>query len=225
MRTTDLETGCVKSTETGSVTMTQSIGAKALFKITAKIAIVLALVACAFVAVRAQTAPSASSRLRLDSLERLAPKANETVNVDVDGFLIKFASVALSDDDPDEKNIKAILAGLKGVYVRSYGFKAEGAFSDADIAPVREQLRAPAWKRLVDVKSRGAEAEDAEIYVATDGDHIEGMAIIAVEPMQITVVNIVGSIDIDKIKKIEGSLGIPRIHIERKREGARKGEQ
>lgn len=180
--------------------------------------VALSLIAGALVAARAQVTPAVSGRLRLDSLEQLAPKAFETVNIEVDGSLIKFASSVLSDEDADDKNVKEILAGLKGVYVKSYEFKTEGQYTEADLAPVREQLSAPLWKRLVDLKSRGVEIDDAEVYVATDGDRIEGMAIIAVTPKEVTVVNIVGSIDIDKIKKIEGSLGIPRIHIGRKRE-------
>ncbi|MBC7933646.1 MAG: DUF4252 domain-containing protein [Rubrivivax sp.] len=210
--------------ETKSVNM-KSTGMKSFFKTAPRLVIALTLVAIGASAARAQTNPTVGGRLRLDSLERLAPKASETVNIEVDGFLIKFASGVLSNEDPEEKNVKEILAGLKGVYVRSYDFKTEGQFSEADIAPVREQLRAPLWKRLIDLKSRGVEIEDAEVYVATDGDRIEGMAIIVVEPKEVTVVNIVGSIDMDKIRKLEGNLGIPRIHIERKREGARRKKE
>ena len=221
MNITGMKTARTKSAEMRPVSM-KSTGVKSFFKTATKFVVALSLVAGALIAARAQATPAVSGRLQLDSLERLASKASETVNIEVDGFLIKFASAALSDEDPEEKNVKEILAGLKGVYVKSYEFKTEGQFSEADIAPVREQLRAPAWKRLVDLKSRGVEIEDAEVYVATDGDRVEGMAIIAVEPKEITVVNIVGSIDMDKLKKLEGNLGVPRIHIGRRREGARR---
>lgn len=156
-------------------------------------------------------------RLRLDGLERLAPKATDTVNLDVDGFLIKLASKILSDKDPDEKTVKEIVSGLRGVYVRSYEFGKAGEYSDADIAPIREQLRAPAWTRLIDVKSRDGDDDDAEIYVATDGGRVEGMTILVAGPKELTVINIVGDVDVDKLKRLEGSLGIPRIHIEHKR--------
>ncbi len=38
-----------------------------------------------------------------------------------------------------------------------------------------------------------------------------GLAIIATEPRQFTVVNIVGSIDLDKLHKLEGRFGIPKL--------------
>ena len=37
------------------------------------------------------------------------------------------------------------------------------------------------------------------------------MAIIAAEPTELTVVNIVGAIDIDKLSALEGKMGIPKL--------------
>ena len=190
----------------------------------AGVVVAAALAAAAFAPASAQTGASASGRLRLDSLERLAPKASETVNVEIDGILIKFASAALSDKDPDERTVKEIISGLKGVYVRSYEFKSEGQFTEADLATLREQLRGPGWSRIVDIKSRDADEDNAEVYVATDAGRVEGMAILSVEPKELTVINIVGPIDIEKLKRLEGSLGIPRIHIQHKRHAARRDD-
>ena len=93
------------------------------------------------VAAHAQGPQAAAGRLRLDSLDRLAPKADDAVNIEIDGILIKFAGSILSDEDADERAVKELVSGLKGVYVRSYEFKSEGQFAEADVAAVREQLR------------------------------------------------------------------------------------
>lgn len=193
----------------------KNVRTKSLAKLSSRIVAALALASVAAVAARAQE----PARLRLESIERLAPKATQTVNIEVDSLLIKLASGILSDTDPGEKNVKEIIAGLKGVYVKSFEFKTKGEFTEADIEPVRTQLRAPIWKRLVDVETRGVEIDDAEVYVATEAGRVEGMTVLVVHPKEITVVNIVGQIDLDKIKKIEGSLGIPRITVKRKKEG------
>src|SRR5205085_1196809 len=179
-----------------------------------------ALAAVSFAPVVAQNNGTAvSGRLRLDSLERLAPKAVETVNVEIDGFLINFASVALSDKDPDERTVKEIISGLKGVYVKSYEFKSEGQFTEGDLTLLRAQLSGPGWSRIVDIKSLDDADDNAEVYVATDAGRVEGMAILSVEPKEVTVINIVGAIDIEKLKRLEGSLGIPRIHVVHRRRG------
>jgi hypothetical protein len=187
------------------------------------IVLAVALAATTLAAVPVQDTGAALGRLRLDSLERLAPKATDTVNIEIDGFLIKFAGSILSDKDADERAVKEIITGLKGVYVRSYEFKAEGAFSDTDIASIREQLRGPGWSRIIDVKSLGVEFDDDEVYVATSGGRVEGLALLVIEPTEVTVINLVGAIDIDKLKKLQGNLDIPHIHIEHRRAGARRG--
>ena len=197
---------------------------KSFARAAASVVAAAALVFIFVVVAAAQNGPAVSGRLRLDSLERLAPKAVETVNVEIDGILIKFASGVLSDKDPDERNVKEIISGLRGVYVKSYEFKSEGQFTEGDLASVREQLSGPGWSRIVDIKSLDDADDNAEVYVATDAGRVEGMAILSVEPKEVTVINIVGSIDIEKLKRLEGSLGIPRIHIHHRRHAARRDD-
>jgi hypothetical protein len=205
-----------------SVIARSLVTAWSFFKAALRFIIPLALAATALAAT---AAAQDRGRVRLDGLDRLAPKASDTVNVEVDGILIKLASKILSDKDPDERTVKEIIGGLRGVYVRSYNFDKEGQYADSDIAPVREHLRAPAWARVVGVKSHDAgDDADAEIYVATDGARVAGMAILVAEPKEVTVINIVGDIDVEKLKRLEGSLGIPHIHVGRKGRSSRRDD-
>ena len=49
-----------------------------------------------------------------------------------------------------------------------------------------------------------------QIYVAVDRGVANGLAIIASEPREFTIVNIVGSIDMRKLHGLEGQFGIPK---------------
>ncbi|HEX7315935.1 MAG TPA: DUF4252 domain-containing protein [Pyrinomonadaceae bacterium] len=178
------------------------------------VVVIITFVVCA--GARAQAPRASSGRLRLDSLERLAPKASEAVNIDIDGILIKFAGSILSDKDEEERAVKELVAGLSGVYVRSYEFKSAGQFAEGDVAAVREQLRAPGWTRVMDVESKGLDFGDAEVYLATAGGRIEGFALLFVESKEVTVVNIVGSLDLDKLRKLGDNLNLPRIRVKKK---------
>ena len=162
---------------------------------------------------------SGAGRLRLESLERLGPKAAESVNIDIDGFLIKFAGSILSDEDADERAVKELVTGLRGVYVKSYEFKSAGQFAEADVAAVREQLRAPGWSRVMDVKTKGLHFGDAEVYLATVGGRVEGFALLFVGAREVTVVNIVGAIDLDKLRRLGDDLNLPHITVKRKKSG------
>ena len=179
----------------------------------------IVLISATFIVASACAAPAgaqtaAAGRLWLDSLERLAPKAAESVNIELDGILIKFAGSILSDNDEEERAAKEVIEGLQGIYVRSYEFKSAGEFNDADVAALREQLRAPGWSRVVDVKSKGLDFGDAEVYLATAAGRVEGSALLFVEPRELTVINIVGSLDLDKLRRLGDNL--PRVRIKRK---------
>lgn len=131
----------------------------------------------------------------------------------------------LSAENPDDAAVREIIAGLKGIYVRSYTFDSDFAYPQADLASVRKQLSSPGWQRLVEVRSRKERtAVDVYVSVVPGSSKANGLAIIASEPREFTIVNIVGSIDLDTLHELEGQLGIPKLGIEPKDGGEAKKE-
>src|SRR5262245_2640492 len=114
----------------------------------------LPLIAALLVTAAAFVAQAQDARIQTTSLDHLATKASETVDVNIDGRLLQLASKLFSDKDVDEKQIKELLAGIKGIYVRSFEFEADGQVTAADIESIRSQLRAPTWSRLLNVTSK-----------------------------------------------------------------------
>ena len=53
--------------------------------------------------------------------------------------------------------------------------------------------------------------ENVDVYLNTDGDRILGLAVIASDPRSFTIVNIIGSIDVDKLAKLKGQFHIPNL--------------
>jgi hypothetical protein len=47
-----------------------------------------------------------------------------------------------------------------------------------------------------------------------DNNQAIGLALIASEPRQFTIVNIIGAIDLDKLHKLEGQFGVPKLDID-----------
>ncbi len=183
--------------------------------------ITLALIVCAAGAVTAQAQTHYPAQLQIESLEPLAAKANQVVDVNLPESLLRLIPLpAIKINDTDDHNVSAkelkeIIAGLKGVYVKNFEFINEGEYTDADIAPIRAQLKAPGWARFVNVINK-REGRKIEVYLMTapQGARVEGLAILAAEPKALTVVNIVGIIDIEKLSKLEGQFGIPELDIE-----------
>ena len=160
-----------------------------------------------FIFLIALAAPLYAQRLNLD-FPALADRASETVDVTLDGPMLRLASRFLNDRDPDERTAKDLVGKLQGIYVHSYEFDKEGEYDRAVIEKVRAQL-GPSWKPMVTVRSKVK--ENVDIYLDTRGDAVAGLLIISAEPRELTLVNIVGPIDLDKLVSLEGEFGIPHI--------------
>lgn len=157
--------------------------------------------------------PLAAQDIKMPAnLDRLEAKASEVVNVQLDGALIQLASRFLSDKDPDEANVKRLVGGLKGIYVKSFEFDERGQYSPSDVEELRAQLHAPAWARIVGASSK-KKGENSEVYLKTEAGQITGLAIIVTDPKELTIVNIVGSIRPEDIRDLGGHMGIPKIDI------------
>ena len=91
-----------------------------------------------------------SGRINIDIPQSLALKAVESVDVNLDGAMLRLASKFLTDDD---RNVRDVVRKLEGVYVHSYEFDSDGAYDRSIIDRVRTQLGAD-WKRIVTVQSR-----------------------------------------------------------------------
>jgi hypothetical protein len=155
-----------------------------------------------------------SARLQIDNLDHLAARASETVDVNIDQRLMQLTAKFFNGKDPDEAKVKELISGLKGIYVKSFSFDKPGEYTEADVEAVRSQLRRPGWSRIVGVISK-RDRENVEVYLLADGDHIGGLAILSAEPKELTIVNIVGPVDLEKLSRLEGQFGIPDFELER----------
>jgi hypothetical protein len=153
-------------------------------------------------------APLFAQPLKLDSLDKLAARASGTVKVSLDGNLLNLATRFLSNDDPDEAQIKTLVKGLKGIYVRNFEFSSNGQYQDSDLDAIRKQLQDSSWKPIVEIH-KSNDADNTDVYVKDLGDRFGGVAIVSAEPRELTVVHIDGVIDLDGLAKLSGNFGIP----------------
>jgi hypothetical protein len=130
--------------------------------------------------------------------------------------MLQFAAKFLDGDKPDEANVKKLLNGIEGIYVKSFEFKGPGGWSQADLDSVRNQLRGPQWSRIVGVKST-EDGENVEVWVHSENQKMNGIAIVASEPKELTIVNIVGTIDLNSLAELGGHFGVPKLDLPEKK--------
>jgi hypothetical protein len=187
---------------------------KTVFNHSLKLACLAALLVCAAGAARAQQQPI--SKLQIESLESLVSKADNVVDVTIDENTIKLIPMFIhksAKTSEDVRKIAKIAEGFKGVYVRVFSFGSEGQWAESDIAVIRQQLKEPGWSKIVSVRSR-KDGQNVEVYLMTDPANLGGLAILATQPNELTVVNIVGKINIEDILALEGQFGIPDLDIQ-----------
>jgi hypothetical protein len=159
-------------------------------------------------------APLCAQEIKLPpSLERLAAKAEQSVDVTLDGGLLRLAARFLSDKDADGARAKKAISGLQSVTVRSFEFASAGQYDPADVSAIRSQLQAPAWSRIVGAKSR-ATGEDIDVYFKIDGiGQLGGVFILSAGPRELTIVNLIGTLDPAQLADLGGQFHIPAIDL------------
>lgn len=156
--------------------------------------IAVALVLVAFAAV----AEARNPRVQLPSFEHLESKAVESVDITFGRVPLRIASWFIGDEDSESEELKEMLKGIKSLSVCHYRFDSDFAYSVEDIDGVRSQLEEKGWSPVVQVRDRKKD-EDVDVFISLDDDKVTGIAIVASEPREFTIVNIVGRIDLDQI--------------------------
>lgn len=154
-----------------------------------------------------------AQQIKLD-LDHLASKAADSVDISLNGATLQFAARFLDGKDPDEAKVKKLILGIDGIYIRSFEFKQDGAWSQADLEGVRKQLKPPEWSRMMGFKSE-SEGE-AEVHIRMVNQKIAGVVIVMSGAREFTVVNLSGTIDMDTLADLSGHFGMPKLKDGRK---------
>ncbi len=146
--------------------------------------------------------------LDLRSLDHLKRHATETVDIEIGPLRLAIASWFLGKDDPDSAALRDTLKACKSVRIRSYEFGSDFEYPEADVEAIRSQLSGPGWSQLATVRDRKAK-ENLDVYIALQTEKITGLVIIASARSELTIVNVVGSLDVRQIEGLRAHFGAP----------------
>ncbi|HEX8149659.1 MAG TPA: DUF4252 domain-containing protein [Pyrinomonadaceae bacterium] len=152
---------------------------------------------------------------RPPGLEKYEAEATDSVEITVDDHVLRLAAGALSDRKPDERAVKALVAGLKGVYVRAFRFEREGAYQPSEVEALRARFRSPEWSRVVGVRSRKYNSGNVDVFLSSAGAQLKGLAVVISSPRELVYVHVAGDIDIERLRELEGRFSVPRLELYR----------
>jgi hypothetical protein len=146
----------------------------------------------------------------------LAERATHVTEVTLDKNMLAFASKFMDADkddggkeDKDDKAVKEMIRNLKGVYVREYEFDKEHSYTAEELEGLRKYFESADWSPMVHERTKGV-AEGTDVFVKLVNGQMQGLFVLDAEARELSLVLILGPIDIDKIGKLGGNFGIPK---------------
>jgi len=131
------------------------------------------------------------------NFDALAAKAKDKAEITLEGPLLTQALQMAPD------KVKGAVANVSRVMVRHYEFQNTGQYSDSDLDAVRKQVSNSAgWSRVLNVKE---EHESTEIYMLSQNGKPGGFLLISAEPKELTVIHVVGTIDLARLREVVNS--------------------
>jgi hypothetical protein len=141
----------------------------------------------------------------------LASRASHVTEVTLDKNMLAFAAKFMDgkDGDKDDKEAREMIQNLKGVYVRDYEFDKDDSYSAEELEGLRKYFEVGDWSQMVHERTKG-KAAGTDVFVKIVNGQMQGLFVLDAEAKELSLVLILGPIDVDKIGKLGGNFGIPK---------------
>ena len=126
----------------------------------------------------------------------MSAKAKEKAEITLEGPLLAQALQMAPD------KLKGAGANISRVLVRHYEFEQTGQYSDPTWRAFANRSPTAGWSRVLNIKE---EHESVEIYMLSQNGKPGGFLLIAAEQKELTVVHVVGSIDLASLQEVVNS--------------------
>src|ERR1035437_4339102 len=137
----------------------------------------------------------------------LAARASNVTEVTLGKNMLGFAAKFMNGKDKDETNVRQLIEGLEGIYVRSYEFDKEGQYSMQETEKLRQYFETSEWSPIVRERERKT-GETTDVMVKMVNGENRGMFILTAEPKELTIVLILGPIKMEDLGKLKGLGGL-----------------
>ena len=128
------------------------------------------------------------------NLDKLAAKAKEKAEITLDGSMLAEALKTAPE------KVKGSISNVSRLTLRHYEFEKPGEYADADIEAIRKQASSSSgWSRILSSKE---EHESVDIFMLNQGGKPGGFLLVAAEEKELTVVYVVGSIDLASLQEV-----------------------
>jgi hypothetical protein len=151
----------------------------------------------------AQQSPGAIPQ-GLESLRHLASSKTEFT---LDHSMLVFASKL----DPENEDLRRVIAGVSGVSVHSFHFPEPWMYDPEALSSVREEYHAAGWKQLVNNHEKNGGPGMTNVWIRFENNAVSSVAILVARATEVNLVAVSGSISPLDLSHLGGHFGIPKI--------------
>jgi hypothetical protein len=141
------------------------------------------------------------------SLESLRQLASSKTEFTLDHAMLVFASKL----DPENEDLRRVIAGVSGVSVHSFHFPSPSAYDPAALSSVKEEYHAAGWKQLVNNREKNGGDGVTNVWIRFENNAVSNVAILVARPTEVNLVAVSGSISPLDLSHLGGHFGIPKI--------------
>jgi hypothetical protein len=140
-------------------------------------------------------------------IEALRQGASSKTEFTLDHSMLIFASKL----DPNDEDLRRVIAGVSGVSVHSYHFPGPWQYDPAALNSVKEEYHTAGWKQLMNNHDKGGGPGVTDLWVRFENNAVSNVAILVARSNEVAFIVVSGSISPLDLSHLGGHFGIPRI--------------
>lgn len=161
----------------------------------------LALMVSAWASMAAAQNFAIPTQVEKELAARASNVSEVTLNKNMLGFAAKFMN------RKEDAEVKQLIAGLDGIYIRNYEFDKEGQYSLDEVNKLRASFESAEWSSLVREHDRKS-GESSDVMVKMVNGESHGLFVLSAEKKELSVVLILGRIRMEDLGKLKGLSGV-----------------
>jgi len=140
-------------------------------------------------------------------IEALRQSASSKTEFTLDHSMLVLASKL----DPDDEDLRRVIAGVSGVSVHSYHFPGRWMYDPDALSSVKEEYHAAGWKQLMNNHDKDGGPGVSDLWIRFENKAISNVAILLARANEVNFIVVSGSISPLDLSHLGGHFGIPKI--------------
>jgi hypothetical protein len=140
-------------------------------------------------------------------VEALRQEASSKTEFTLDHSMLVFAAKL----DPDDQDLRRVIAGVSGLSVHSYHFREPWMYDPGALSSVKEEYHAAGWKQVVSSHEKGGGPGVTDLWIRLENKAVSNVAILVASSKEVNLIVVSGSISPLDLLHLCGHFGIPKI--------------